>query len=202
MAYVLGITGGIGTGKSTALKIFGSLGAKTLSADDIAREMLSKGTSAYRDVLEHFGKEILREDGEIDRAKLGSIVFRDPEARAMLNDITHPRIVSQIEEKIREFRKDHQERGAVLAVEIPLLVECGLNTIVDEVLLIAAEQGTQLSRLTSRSGLSSEEALLRINAQMPMSEKTHHADRVIWNDGPIECLQRAVRGVWDEIRLL
>lgn len=202
MAIVLGITGGIGTGKSTVLKIFADLGAETLSADEIAREVLAKDTPAYYDTVERFGRSILTADGEIDRRVLGEIVFNDVSARKELEDITHPRIIAQTQERINQFRSNPPASDAVLAVEIPLLIECGLENIVDEVLVVAAEQETQLNRLISRSGLTAEEALRRINAQMPIDEKIKRADRVIWNDGSLECLESSVRSIFKEIRLL
>lgn len=202
MAFVLGITGGIGTGKSTVLKMFAGLGAETLSADDIAREVLAKDSPAYYDTVEHFGKSILTPDTEIDRRALAEIIFHDPDARKTLESITHPRIITETQNRINRFRLNPPVPNAVLAVEIPLLIECGLDDIVDEVLVVAAEQVTQLNRLISRSGLTDEEAVRRINAQMPIEQKISRADRVIWNDGSLQLLESSVRRIWDEIRLL
>ena len=202
MAFVLGITGGIGTGKSTVLKIFAELGAETLSADDIAREVLAKGSPAYYDALDYFGNNIITDDGEIDRRALAEIIFKDSNARKALDNITHPRIISQTQSRIDCFRSNPPEPNAVLAVEIPLLIECGLEDMVDEVLVVAAEQETQLNRLTNRSGLSDEEAIRRIESQMPIEQKISKADRVIWNDGSLQSLESSVKLVWNEIRLL
>jgi dephospho-CoA kinase len=198
MALVVGITGGIGTGKSTALSIFRSLGAATLSADDVAREVLSKGSPAYDEVVEKFGPGVVAANGAIDRAALGEIVFGDPEARKALNDITHPRIIHLLKERIDSFRQGALAGTSVLAVEIPLLVECGLEGLVDKVLLVAAEQATQVSRLTNISGLSTEQALRRIEAQMPLRDKVGKADYVIWNDGDLNGLEDSVRQIWDK----
>lgn len=202
MSRVIGITGGIATGKSTALRMLAELGAEVLSADDLAHEVLSKGGAAYEDTIERFGRGILAEDGEIDRPLLAQIIFSSPEARRDLNDLTHPHIISAIRERVARFRANPPAEHAVLAVEIPLLIECGLEALVDEVIVVAAEPGTQQSRLTTRRGSSVEQAQSRITAQMPIDEKIEHADRVVWNDGSIESLERSVRALWDEIRLL
>ena len=182
--------------------MFGELGASTLSADDLAREALAKGTEEYAETVERFGKAILKRDGEIDRSALGAIVFSDDAARQALNNITHPRIIAAMQRRIDSFRSDPPSPDAVLAVEIPLLVECGLEPIVDEVLVVAAEHETQVSRLTSRSRITDEEAKGRLAAQMPMERKIERADRVISNEGSLEELAHSVRVVWDEIHLL
>lgn len=202
MPKVIGITGGIASGKSTVLRLFGELGARVLSADDLARDVLAKGGPAHREAIERFGEGIVGLDGEIDRPTLGGIVFSDPTARADLNAITHPHIISAMQRGIDDFRSTPQEPGAVLAVEIPLLIECGLEGMVDEVVVVAAEPETQQSRLTSRSGLSAEQARQRIAAQIPIEHKVERADRVIWNNGSLEDLRALVHAAWDEMHLL
>jgi len=199
MPRVIGITGGIATGKSTVLRMFGELGAETLSADDLARQALAKGTEAYRETVERFGDGILTPDGEIDRSALGAIVFADESARQDLNAITHPRVISAIQRRIDEFRTNPPSPNAVLAIEIPLLVECGLEAIVDEVVVVSAEPATQVSRLTTRSRMSAEEARRRLAAQMPIERKIQHADRVIRNEGTLEELREAVRAAWEDV---
>ena len=201
MARGIGVTGGIASGKSTVLRMLGELGARTLSADDVARDVLRKDTPAYHETVARFSEEIVGPDGEIDRARLASIIFNDPAARRDLNDITHPRIISRIREYIDRFRADAASCDEILAVEIPLLIECGLESMVDEVLLVAAEQETQANRLTSRSNISREEAFRRITSQMPMDEKIRRADRVIRNDDDLDSLERSVRLMWEQILL-
>ncbi len=200
MVRVLGITGGIATGKTTVMKILGELGAATLSADDIAREVLSRCNPAYHEVVEHFGTGILQPDENINRELLARIIFDDPCARETLNKITHPRIIQRIKEHIDRFRDAPPKPDAVLAVEIPLLIECGLENMVDEVVVVAAEQDTQVGRLTSRSVISREEAVRRISAQMPIDEKVRRAKRVIWNDGSLEDLAESIERFWKEIQ--
>jgi dephospho-CoA kinase len=200
VALVLGITGGIATGKTTVTKMLGELGAITLSADDIAREVLAKCNPAYHEVVEHFGSEILKPDGDINREFLARIIFDDPCAREALNRITHPRIIQRMQEHIDRFRNMPPKPDAVLAVEVPLLMECGLEDMVDEVVVVAAEQDTQVNRLTSRISISREEAVRRISAQMPISEKVRRAKRVIWNDSSLRDLAESVEQLWKEIK--
>ena len=202
MACVLGITGGVGTGKSTVLGIFEELGAHTLSADQIARDVLSKNSPAYREVVRRFGSGVVQADGDIDRSALAGLVFQDSGAREDLNRITHPRIIERIQERVDQFRSDPDSSKAVLALEIPLLFECGLESTVDHILVVAAEQETQVRRLTTRSGISRRDALARIGAQMPLDEKIRRADWVIRNDGTIESLERSAKRIWDGIILL
>jgi dephospho-CoA kinase len=201
MALVLGVTGGIGTGKSTVLSILAKLGAATMSADEIAREVLAKDTSGYHETIQHFGRSILAENGEIDRAALGAIVFADSDARAALNSITHPRIIELMYDRIADYRRAHLSPSDLLAVEIPLLIECGLEGLVDQVLLVAAEQETRVGRLTSSKGIARGEAESRIASQLPIREKLSHAHWVIWNDGSLHDLEEQVASIWQSIRL-
>jgi dephospho-CoA kinase len=200
-AYVIGITGGIGTGKSTVLGILAELGAHVLSADDVAREVLAVGEPAYDEVRVRFDEDVILPDGRIDRPALARIIFADSEARSDLDAITHPRIIEKIGSAIKSFRDDHTA-GEVLAVEIPLLMECNMESMVDEVILVAAEQETQIHRLTNRSGISRGEALRRIGSQMPMERKVLRADRLIWNESDVGALRKSVERVWREILLL
>jgi len=197
---VLGITGGVASGKSTVLEMLGGLGAQTLSADDIAREVLSTSGPAYREVLDRFGPAIVDASGEIDRPALARIIFEDDEARRELNRITHPHIIERLKARIDRFRESYSGSDAVLAVEIPLLYECGLEKTVDRVLVVAAEQDLQARRLTTRSGVGRDEALRRIASQIPISEKILRSDYVIRNDGSIEDLRRKVESLWHEIQ--
>lgn len=197
MAVIVGITGGIATGKSTVTSMFADLGAETLSADDVARDVLEPGSPAFEEALQRFGKGILTPDGKVDRPVLGEIVFRDQSAREFLNSITHPRIIALLDERIQGFRRTHLS-GGVLAVEIPLLFECDLVYLVDKVIVVVAEQQAQMNRLTTR-GYSHDQARERINAQMPISEKVPLADWVIHTDTSLDDTKRQVECIWAEI---
>lgn len=201
MKKVIGITGGVGTGKSTVLKMLADLGAQTLSADDIGHRILEKGTLAYKSVVERFDTKVLDQDASISRKKLASIVFFDDNAREDLERITHPFIIEEIRSNIEGFKKKQLAGNNMLAVEIPLLYECGLENIVDEVLLIVAEQEAQLYRQTTSRGVSREEARGRIKAQIPLDIKIKRADHVILNNGSMDDLLESVRRFWAEIFL-
>ena len=188
MGIVIGITGGVATGKTTVMEMLRELGAKTLSADDIARDVLEPGTPESEEVARRFGLAILDSSGRINRTALANIIFRDKKVREILNSITHPRIIAILENKIEEFRVSTGEKD-ILAVEIPLLVECNLSRLVDIILVVAAEQETQISRLKTR-GLSDAQALERIAAQISLSEKTQAADLVIWTDVSLDDTRR------------
>ncbi|HOM71526.1 MAG TPA: dephospho-CoA kinase [Armatimonadota bacterium] len=197
MSIVLGITGGIATGKSTVAEMFRELGAEVLSADEIARDVLAPGTPAANEAVRRFGNGILAPDGSINRRALGEIVFKDPQARVALNDITHPRIIEILEDRVNRFCEKAKEDD-VLVVEIPLLVECNLSRLVDKVIVVAAEQDTQIHRLTTR-GLSAEEARNRISAQMPIRQKIPLADWVIWTENSLEETLQQVMRVWEQV---
>lgn len=197
MAVVIGITGGIATGKTTVLQMFSELGVETASADQIAREVLSRGEPAILEAIREFGSDIVGPDGEIDRKKLGDRIFTNPELREKLNRIMHPRIIARIEQIVSEFRgKWGEETDAVMAIEIPLLFECGLENMVDKVVVVAAEQDTVLNRLMSRDRLSMEAAKERVLAQTPLSEKIARADQVIWTDQDILNIKERVSRVF------
>lgn len=202
MPKVIGITGGIATGKSAVLGMLAELGAEVLSADELARKVLAKGCDGYWETVQRFGEGILETDGEIDRSALAGIIFSDGQARQDLNDITHPRIIAAMRERIERFRANPPSPTSVLAVEIPLLVECGLEATVDKVLVVAAEPQRQVSRLTMERGMLAAEANRRIAAQMPIERKIERADWVIYNDGSLESLGSSVRAIWGEIHLL
>ena len=197
---VVGITGGISTGKSTVLEMLRKLGCQAISADDLAREILAPGEPAYSEVLDRFGRDVLAADGTIDRSLLARIVFADKHAREDLNRITHPRIIQKLQSAINEFRDTTEPENAVLAVEIPLLFECNLRNIVDHVLVVAAEQEIQLSRLTTRTGITRDEAVRRIQSQLDLNEKVRMADYVIWNNGTLEDLEQAVNDFWQKLQ--
>jgi len=198
MGIVLGITGGIATGKTTVTAMLRELGAETISADEVAREVLSPGSETVDELVRRFGDSILEPDGSVNRRRLGEIVFSNPEALSALNSITHPPIISILEARINEFRSRAGEHD-VLAVEIPLLVECDLFFLVDKVVVVAAEQQAQIIRLTTR-GLTNEEALERITAQMPLSKKLQFADEVIRTDTGLDDTKRQVEQLWKRVK--
>jgi len=194
---VVGLTGGIATGKTTVARMFKALGAEVLSADDIVHKMLQPGSDVWRAVVQEFGEDILAESGEVDRRELAAIVFRDPQKRLRLEAIIHPPILDFLAAEAKRFRDIGE---GVLILEIPLLVETSSLGLVDKVLVVTAEQETQIKRLQKRYGITREEAILRIQSQLPMSEKIKHADWVVGTDGTLRSTRGQVERVWDAIQ--
>jgi len=193
---VVGLTGGIASGKSFVSRILASCGAVVVDADRLAREVVEPGEPAYREIVEHFGDGVLMPDGTLDRKALGRIVFADPASRAELERITHPAIAE------RAARRVEEERGRgtrVVFYAVPLLIEAGLVSTVDEVWLVTVDTETQLERLMKRDAVPREEALLKISAQMPLDEKIAYADVVIDNNGAREETERRVRDAWENL---
>jgi dephospho-CoA kinase len=199
MGIVIGITGGIAAGKSTVARMFVDMGAGYLDADAIARGALSQGTPAEEAVIDAFGMGIIDVGGNIDRGKLGDIVFSDDSARKKLNEITHPAIIKTLEERIAEFRETSGPRD-VLVAEIPLLIEANLTAIVDKVILVVAEQPAQQNRLRMRGSLSQKQIDQRIESQMPACQKIEFADWVIDADGALQDTESQVRRIWDHLQ--
>jgi dephospho-CoA kinase len=189
---VLGLTGGIGSGKSMVASRFAQLGADVIDADRLAREVVEPGQPALKEIATAFGTDILLPDGRLDRGKLARIIFADPVARGTLNAITHPRIRERMDAEITARRSP----PGVLVVDIPLLYENDRSRAVETVIVVWVDPKTQLRRLQERDGLSVEEARQRIAAQMPLDEKRARADVVIDNSGSREKTRRQVEAVY------
>ncbi|WP_028783423.1 dephospho-CoA kinase [Thalassobacillus devorans] len=180
MTLVIGLTGSIASGKSTVSLMFDDYDIPVIDADKISREVVIPGEKAYHEIVTEFGTSILREDGSIDRKKLGAIVFKEEEKRKRLNNIVHPAVRKRMIE-----RRDHfcnQEVPAVV-MDIPLLFESELTHLVDKTLVVYVDEKVQLERLMERDGSTKEEAIQRINAQLPVQQKAEMADEVIDNNG-------------------
>ncbi|MGE1015229.1 dephospho-CoA kinase [Bacillus wiedmannii] len=182
MTVVIGLTGGIASGKSTVSQMFRELSIPVIDADIIAREVVERGKPAYSKIVEVFGTEVLQEDGELDRPKLGSVVFYNEEKRLQLNKIVHPAVREEMNTQKEKYIKEGMQ---AVVLDIPLLFESKLTSLVDRVLVVAVKPHTQLERLMKRNNFSEEEATARIQSQMPLEEKVKNADEVINNDGTI-----------------
>ena len=190
---VIGLTGGIGTGKSEAARHMVELGAELIDADVVGHEAYKPNTEAWQRVVEAFGEGILTPNGEIDRRSLGAIVFSDPEQLSRLNGIMHPLMARMVQEKIEGF----SEQGAqVVIVEAALLFEAGWNSLVEEVWVTDAPEVSVVGRLVQRNGMSEEEAHKRVSAQMSRTERLSRADIVIDNSADVEGMQRAIDELW------
>jgi dephospho-CoA kinase len=189
---VLGLTGGIGSGKSMVARMFAQLGGDVIDADQLAREVVEPGQPALEEIATAFGRDILLPDGRLNRGKLARIIFADPAARARLNAITHPRIRERMDAEIAARRSG----SGVLVVDIPLLYENDRTGTVETVIVVWVDPDTQLRRLRERDGLTVEEARQRIAAQMPLHEKRARADLVIDNNGSREDTRRQVEAIY------
>jgi dephospho-CoA kinase len=190
----VGLTGGIGAGKSEVSRLLVGHGAVLIDADRIAREVVAPGTPGLAAVAEAFGPQVLAADGSLDRPKLGSIVFADPARLAVLNSIVHPLVGARSSELERAAAAD-----AVVVHDVPLLAENGLAPLYDVVIVVDAAPGTQLDRLTRLRGMTEEDARARMAAQATREKRLEIADIVIDNDVPLEALQQRVGEVWADL---
>ena len=195
---LLGLTGGIATGKSTAARFFLEAGARVVDADALARRVVEAGRPALGEIRATFGPGVLRPDGSLDREALGKLVFRDPEARGRLNAIVHPRVAEEAAREIDAHRA--RDPGALVVYDVPLLFEEGLEGRFDAVAVVYAPRGEQLRRLMARDGLAEEAARARLAAQMDIEEKARRADFLLDNRGPAEELGRQVRELVARLR--
>jgi dephospho-CoA kinase len=192
--FVIGLTGGIGSGKSTVSEMLRAKGAVVISADLVGHEVYRPGTAVWEEVVAAFGRDVLTADHEIDRRKLGSIVFADPEARRRLNAITHPPMRRLMAERLDDLRR---QGVGVAVLEAALLIEARWVDLADEVWLTLVGSVEAAQRLMARSGLSREEAEARIASQLSNQERLEHADVVIDTDCSLAEVARRVDELWD-----
>jgi dephospho-CoA kinase len=190
----VGLTGGIGAGKSEVSRLLVECGAVLIDADRIAREVVAPGTPGLASVVEAFGPDILTAEGSLDRPRLGSIVFADPDKLAVLNGIVHPLVGARSRELETAAAED-----AVVVHDVPLLTENGLAPLYDVVVVVDASPKTQLDRLVRLRGMTEEDARARMAAQATREKRLEIADIVIDNDVPLDDLRRRVREVWADL---
>ncbi|MFD2446300.1 dephospho-CoA kinase [Bacillus sp. CGMCC 1.16607] len=183
MSLIIGLTGGIASGKSTVSQMLKEMQIPVIDADIEARNVVEKGQKAYDQIVNVFGREVLTESGDIDRAKLGSIVFSDKPKRMQLNSIVHPAVRERMN---IEKEKAINDGNQVVVLDIPLLFESKLTHLVEKTILVYVDEEVQLQRLMSRNQLTEQEALARIHSQIPLKNKIELADEVINNNGSIE----------------
>lgn len=192
---VIGLTGGIASGKSTVSQTLAELGAAVINADETGHELLKLGSKAWTDIVQAFGTGVIGDNGEIDRKKLGQAVFGDREALDRLNAITHPQIYSMVEGRLEEL----QRRGArVAVVEAALFIEADWFPLVDELWVTVAPEDVVIERLEKRNGMTPEDSKVRIDSQMPSSERIERADVIIDTDCSLEEVKEKVRRIWSE----
>lgn len=193
---VIGLTGGIASGKSTVSTLLKSLGAVIIDADEISRKVMKKNTKVFDEIVEYFGDNILDKDGNIDRQKLGQIVFSNVDDLKILNDITHPAIINEIKKNLLILSK---KKEPIVVIDAALLLESGLDNLTDKIWLVKASEETQLKRLMKRDNIDERQAINRIKSQMPLKEKLKYADKIIDNDGNIEYTKKQVDNFWKEL---
>lgn len=186
--HIIGLTGSIASGKSTVSAMLGRLGATIIDADVIAREVVEPGTKGNLLVREAFGDAVFSKDGRLDRRALGALVFADGQARTTLNAILHPLIIDECFRRAKEA----EEKGAVAVIDAALLIESGMHNAFKEVVLVVADDNVRLSRIMERDALNSEQASLRMAAQMPQEEKRRFATFVIDNSNDLEQTRQQV----------
>ena len=195
---VIGLTGGIGSGKSTMSQFLAELGAVILNADEVGHEAFEPDTEIWREVVAAFGRQVLTPDGNIDRKKLSEMVFGNAESLSRLNQIMHPRMYDMVKAQLEEYQ---QQRMSVVVLEAPLLLEAGWTSLVDEVWVTTAPEATVLKRLEERTGLSQAESLARIRSQLSSEERVRHADVVINTDCDLDELKSKVKELWQRLEL-
>ena len=198
--FVIGLTGGIGTGKSEVSRLLGELGAEVIEADRVAHEAYEPGARGWREVAEAFGEGVVGADGRIDRKALGGIVFGDEQARERLNGIIHPIVRRLLKERIAELER---QGTRVVVIEVPLLVEAikrqsGWTRMLDEVWVVTAPEDQAVARVQARSGLDEAAVRARIGSQATERERIEYADAIIDNGGSLEGLRREVTNLWRE----
>lgn len=195
---IIGLTGGIASGKSTVSTVLRDFGAHIIDADQIAREIVKPGSPALDDISRDFGRDVLTPGGELDRKKMAGIVFASEQALKRLDKITHPRIRKEITRQLEEIRLQEKDgkKEAVAVVDAPLLIEAGMTDLVDEVWLLVLPEKIQIARLMERDHLTREEAEKRIRSQMPLAEKIPYAAEKIDTAGTLADTVRQVEAAW------
>ncbi|UOY94268.1 dephospho-CoA kinase [Ectobacillus sp. JY-23] len=195
MTVIIGLTGGIASGKSTVAKMFRAYDIPVIDADEIAKAVVVQGTSTYKKIVQAFGKQVLQEDGGIDRAKLGAIIFNDEKQRNTLNQIVHPAVRQEMLIQRDQYIK---EGVSAVVLDIPLLYESNLMYLVEKVLVVWVDEQTQLQRLMKRNNFLQEEAQARVHSQMSLEKKKEMADYIIDNTGSIENTEAQLRCILQE----
>ena len=195
---LIGLTGGIATGKSTVSAMLKKAGAIVIDADRIARAVVKKALPAYREIVAQFGAEVLLPDGEINRNMLGDIIFKDRQKKQLLNSIVHPHVNKEVSRQIKQIQKTHP--NAVIVLDIPLLIEAGMHNNLSEIIVVYTSQEIQIHRLMQRDHISEADALARIQSQIPIEEKKKQATLVIDNSGTIEDTRRQTLDIFKRLQ--
>lgn len=197
---LVGVTGGIASGKTAVAHMLQELGAPLIDFDLIARQVVEPGKPAFTQTVDYFGKEVLQEDGALDRKKLSKIVFRDLQKRKKLEGFTHPPIYEAFLKQVNAIAD--KDPAAIIQAVVPLLIEKNLQPLFHKVLLVYVPRELQVKRLVERDGISDKEAARMLKAQLPIDEKLGHADFVVRNEGSMEETRTQVEAIWLELKRL
>ncbi|MFH1097898.1 MAG: dephospho-CoA kinase [Candidatus Desantisbacteria bacterium] len=190
---IIGLTGSIGTGKTTAANLFKELGAAIIDVDEIARWIVKPQMLAWQEIINAFGDNVQNPDLTINRQYLGELIFNDMASREMLNQITHPLILEEIDKQIQE------QNNKIVIIDAPLLIEAGVHLIVNKIIVVIASRDTQIKRLKLRNFLSDLQIEARLNSQLPLENKIEKADYIINNNGNILETIRQIKRIWEEL---
>jgi dephospho-CoA kinase len=193
---VIGITGGIGSGKSTVTQCLAQLGAVVIDADRVGWEAYMPGTEVWHEVVAEFGQQVVAENGEIDRKKLGQIIFNNPALRERLNRIMHPRMYKMMEKKIETY---HEQGVQIVVLEAAVLIEANWTPLVDQLWVTVSSESVVLERLKKQRGMTEEQILSRIRSQLSIEERKKYADEVIQNDGDLEEMKEKIKALWEKL---
>lgn len=199
-SLLVGLTGGIATGKTAVASMLSELGAPLVDFDVLARRVVEPDRPAWRDIVAYFGEQVLADDRTLDRARLGEIVFADASKRKKLESFTHPRISELFVAEVRRIREDDPE--AVIQVAVPLLIEANMQSMFDHLVVVFAPEEVQVERVMRRDGIAREDAEARLRAQMPIADKLDYADSIIDNSGSLEDTRRQVKDLWARLQTL
>ena len=199
MALIIGLTGGIVSGKSTAASMFKDLGVKIVDVDKIGHSVILPHRPAWKKIIRLFGKDFLRNDLTINRRKLGKIVFTNQTFLKKLNEITHPEIIKLIKKEINLARNKTYNQEKILIIDAALIYEAKMDRLMDKTIVVYINEDEQVKRLIRRNNLSKEEALQRIKSQIPMKEKVKMADYVIDNSSSLGKTKKQVEKIWEEL---
>lgn len=194
---VIGLTGGMASGKTSVARMLAKLGAHVIDADVIAKKLVAPGQPALRLLAEIFGPGIIQPDGKLNRGALAAVVFNDHEKLEKLNAVLHPMVIQKTMDKLRIFKETQPD--SVIIIDAPLLLEAGMTKLVDEVWVVIAGEEEQIKRAVIRKNLSREEAKKRLAAQMPLKEKLKYANKVIDNSGSISSTAEQVKTLWEKV---
>jgi dephospho-CoA kinase len=195
---VIGLTGGIGSGKSTAAQMLGELGAEVIDADKVGHKIYLPDTPAWREIVEAFGEGVLAADRTVDRTRLGPLVFADPQALRTLNRITHGKIYAFIQGQIDYIRQ--KQTAQVVVVEAAVLLEAGWQSLAEQLWVVAAAEEVVIARLKAYKHFTEEQARARIAAQLSNEARMAQADKVLWNNEGLPELRRTLEAAWQRLR--